>query len=98
MQQLTPKDPTEIIPIIFDFTALLSTITSISDVSVSVKTGTDINVGTMKQGVADISGTSIIQLIKNGVAGNTYIVRAEVISGSQKYVLAAILPVTSANE
>jgi len=95
-QQLTPKDPAEIIPVKFDFAALLSTITSVSSVSVSLKTGVDPNVATMKQGTEEISGTSVIQLIKNGVSGATYIVRCEVISGSEKYALAAILPVESA--
>jgi len=85
----------EIIPIIFDFTAMLNTITSINSVSITVKTGIDANVSAMIEGVPQISGTSIIQLIKNGVAGASYYIRADVVSGAEKYALAAILPVES---
>jgi len=95
-QQLTPKDPLEIVPITFDFTAILSSITSITSVAITVRTGTDASASAMIEGAAQISGLTVIQLVKNGVVGNTYIVRADVVSGSEKYALSAILPVETA--
>jgi hypothetical protein len=95
-QLLSAKDPAEIIPITFDFSSVVTTITSVSSVSVSIKTGIDATVATMIECTAQIVGTTVVQLIKAGLSDVTYTVRAEILSGTQKYVLAATLPVTTA--
>lgn len=92
-KQFTGKDSAEIVPLTFDFSAVLSTITSVSSVSVRIKSGIDVNVASMLEGAAQIQGTKVVQLVKAGVNGASYVVRAEVFSGAEKYVLSALLPV-----
>lgn len=90
---LSPKDPAEIIAVTLDFTELTTTIQS-AVWSVAVLKGTDVNVATMLQGAPSNSGGLTTHLIKNGVSGNLYLVRADVtLASGGKYALAARLPV-----
>lgn len=93
IESLDSKSPSETISITFDFKNLVSSITSVTSVEIAVKTGTDASVGTMLLGPATLSGTSVIQLVRNGVDGVVYRVRVNIISGSQAYSLAVYLPV-----
>lgn len=85
-----PKAPAEVVPVTFDFSALTTSIDSVT-VSVTVKTGMDSNVATMPLGGYQISGGKVIQLIQNGVDQTVYLIRADITTGSEKYALAAYM-------
>lgn len=90
---LSPKDPTEIINIGFDFAALTAT-PSAPTVSVELVKGTDATPSAMLSGSPSIVGSSVYQKIIGGVDGCTYNIRctASAPDGS-KYVLADVLHV-----
>lgn len=92
MKWLTPKDPAETIPITFDFSSLLTSISE-SSVAVTVLSGTDGSVGSMLSGAAQASGSSLIQAIQAGIAGNKYLVRALATGPEGTFVLSTVLPV-----
>jgi len=68
------KDPLETVPVSFDFADEIASAATPS-VSVEVVTGTDASVGSMPTGAPTIAGAVVTQLIRAGVAGNTYRVR-----------------------
>jgi len=86
------KEPGEIIPVAFDFSALVDVIDSVI-ISISVRTGIDVNVSTMLFGTSIITDAVITQLIRNGLDTNVYKIKADIFSGSKKYSLALHLPV-----
>lgn len=96
MQQLTSKDPAEVVPVVFDFAKLVGSIDSVDSVAIQVYRGTDANASSMIEGSATVSGTKVTQHIKAGIAGNRYIVRCDITRGTSKYALTAILPVEPA--
>lgn len=86
------KAPYEVIPVTFDFSALVGSITS-ATVSITVKTGTDPGVGSMLFGSYVLSGLTVRQLVQNGLNNVIYLLRANIVSGNEKYSLACYLPV-----
>ena len=74
---LSPKDPSEIVTLSFDFAALTAT-PSNPLCTLSVINGPDPDVATMKIGAATLSGTKALQQIGAGVDGKDYTVRWEV--------------------
>ena len=96
MIQLSPKDPAEIVPITFDFSALVTAVDSVT-VTCTVKTGTDAAAASMLDGSVVISAGRVVQRIKNGIDGVRYVLRADAVSGSERYALTALLPVDSAD-
>lgn len=93
MQSISSKTPAEIIPVTFDYTAILASIDAVLSVTIAVYTGTDAEVGTMLSGGPNVAGTQVTQLVRNGVAGVVYMLTALVTSGTSKYELAGFLPV-----
>lgn len=87
----------EIIPVSFDFIRLINTIDSVESLAITVKDGVDTNVGAMLIGSPVINEATVSQLVKEGVAGVIYRIKAKVISGSEKYTLALDLPVRELN-
>lgn len=76
MRIFNPKDPGESIPFALSFAADLETgetLFSITSSTISLVTGTtDPNMASMLSGSAQISGTSVVQLIVAGLSGNRY--------------------------
>ena len=79
MRIFSPKDPGESLPFALNFAGTNSdlqtgeTLTSINSVTISLVSGaTDPGMGAMLSGTAQISGTSVVQLIINGLVGNRY--------------------------
>jgi len=94
------KDPEEIVTITFDFTRDLGAeaIAAASQVvTIAVVSGADPNVGQVPNGAPQISGTKVLQSIKQGVHLVDYSTRCRIdTSGGRRLVLAALLPVRSA--
>ena len=97
MKKFDPKDPSEIVPLSFDFAALTDT-PSAPIVSIARHSGAaDASPSAMLQGAAQIIGTQVRQKITGGVAGATYLVKAQVDApDGSRYVLAGLLPVEAA--
>jgi len=91
---LSPKDAAEVIPVTFDFSNLVTTIDSAETTTVTTYSGIDATPSSLIQGDPIVSEPVIVQMIRGGVNGNSYKLRATIVSGSEKYVLSAILPVT----
>lgn len=89
---IDPKAPAECIPVTFDFIEDVPAIDS-ATVTISVKDGSDPNVATMLFGAHMIVGAEVRQLIRNGADAVTYLVRADIVSGNEKYALACYLAV-----
>ncbi len=95
MKYISPKTPSEIIPVTFDFTSVITTVSAVVSLTVIVRAGADPDVAAMLQGAPQIQGPLVVQLIKNGVAGVTYELRCVVTGGDEKYELAAQMQVIS---
>ncbi len=78
------KDSLEVIPVTIDFTNLVDQIDSVS-ITVSVKSGSDANPAALIFAPAEITGTSVQQLIQGGVDRVVYLIRMDIVSGSLKY-------------
>lgn len=88
------KDPTESIVVTFDYTALLTAISTAS-VSIAVDDGNDANAAAMLSGAPSIVGTKVLQRVINGVDGCTYRLRCTVTKADGSiYVIGNTLPVT----
>lgn len=83
--KLQSKVPAEIIPITFDFSEIITVIDNVVQTSVSVISGTDDSVSLMTYGAPIITGAQVVQLVRNGVAGNTYNVACLVAKGNERY-------------
>lgn len=92
IETLTETAPGEVIPISIDFKHLVSSIDSVI-ITVSVKQGVDANPIDSIVGSYQIVGTDIRQLIKAGLDGVVYLIRADITSGDLKYSGAVYLPV-----
>ena len=92
---LDSKTPSEIVAVSFKFDQVITSIDSVDSVTVSVVNGTDANVGTMPLNAATILGTTVTQLIRNGIDGNMYLITCNISRGSEKYSLAGYFPVIS---
>jgi len=99
MKLLPQKDPTEIVPITFDFApdiASGATVTPVS-VDVSVLNGEDSAPGDMLQGAASATGAKVVQWIKAGKAGVSYAMRCvATATDGQTLVLTSRLDVVAA--
>jgi len=91
-KQFDSKAPAEIVPITFDFSALLTSIDSVV-ISVQIRVGADPNVASMPLAAPVINGGVVQQLIQQGVDGVEYSIRADAVAGMQKYALNGHLPV-----
>lgn len=89
---LSSKATDEIIPLSFDFSNLVKSIDSVV-ITVSVRKGVDASPADLLLSSAVINSSMVQQLIKSGVEGVIYKVKASISSGDIKYSLSAYLPV-----
>jgi hypothetical protein len=84
--KISAKTPSEVIPVIFDYSELLPNATlSIVSTSIAVISGTDASASAMLYGAPVLDGLTVVQLVRNGVAGVTYNLACLVAVGSEKY-------------
>ena len=91
---LPPKDPAEKVVITFDFTDILTPISS-PVVSIFEKgTATDLY-STMGVGVFQLTGNTVLQLIQGGTSGKQYDIRCQVdiLSTGERFVVKDTLSV-----
>jgi hypothetical protein len=93
------KDPEEVVTLTFDFTDELGaeTIEPGPAVTIAVRKGADPDVAQVVNGAPQVSGATVLQSVKAGVAGVDYAVRCKVTtSGGRVLVLGRVLPVRNA--
>lgn len=83
--KISNKVPAEIIPVTFDFSEILPSIDSIVQVGVNVMTGTDAGSAAMLLGSPSLAGTSVVQIVRNGLDGVTYRLYCLVAHGGERY-------------
>jgi hypothetical protein len=92
-----PKDPSEIVHLGFDFSALTSAPLSPA-VTAAHHAGTaDATPSAILSGSPTVSGTKIVQRVTGGVVGADYLLRCQVdTAAGERFVLAGVLPVRAA--
>ncbi len=83
--KINSKVPTEVIPVVFDYSEITQTIDSIASIGIAVITGTDASSALMLVGSPVITGTSVVQLVRNGVVGVKYRLFCLATVNSEKY-------------
>jgi hypothetical protein len=92
-----PKDPSEIVPLTFDFAEDTSTPSNPVITIVRHSGAADANPAIMLTGSAQVSGATVLQKISGGVAGANYTVRCQVDApDGTRWVLSGLLPVKTA--
>jgi hypothetical protein len=94
----SPKTPSEIVTITFDFTALTASV-SLPTIDIVVASGgTDPSPSAVKRGSPQILGAKVMQEVQGGLDGVYYDVRcvATGANGSSRYELSDTLPVIQA--
>jgi len=92
METWEPKDPAERFAVSFDFSSELAAITG-ATITVQTLRGTDVAPEDVLDGAAQISGTTVLQRIKDGVHKATYKFRCEATDGTEVWVVTQALPV-----
>jgi hypothetical protein len=95
INQLSSKTINEVVPITFDFTNVLDTVTAIETITNTVVFGADPAAAAMLAGAAEIQGGQVVQLFQGGVADAVYEVLCLVTSGGEKYQLVGQMLVTA---
>ena len=93
MQTISSKTQDEIIPVSFDFGALIASIDSVQSVGVTVLLGEDAAAGAMLYNSPVITGAVCTQTVRYGIVGNSYAISVLVNSGVLKYELTAAISV-----
>lgn len=96
MDKFVSKDPLEIIPLDFDFTALLDgqKISGVPTVAVTVYTGTDASPASILSGSVVVTGDRARQNVTGGLADVEYLVRVTVTTNAGlKHTIGRVLPV-----
>ena len=91
MSTLDQKDPTEIVPVTFQFDAP-PTGNVVIEISIA-KGRADANTSTMPVGAYQVTGNDVIQLMGAGLDDRDYLLRCTVDQGNERYVNSCILPV-----
>ena len=92
----SPKDPSEIVIVTFDFAELTAAVLT-PTVSATWKRGSEDLAPALLSGNASISGAKVLQKVQGGVAGADYLLRCQVdTADAQRYVLTGTLPVRTA--
>lgn len=93
----SPKDPSEIVDLGFDFAALTSAPTS-PVVSAAHHSGTDDAApSAILSGSPSVVGAVVVQRVIGGVAGADYLLRCQVdTAAGERFILAGVLPVRAA--
>ena len=94
---MSPKDPSEIITVTFDFSDVATAISSPA-VSISVSSGKiDADLANMLSGSATVDGLKVLQRVAGGIDGNTYKLRCQVDDADgERYVIGDTLVVIAA--
>lgn len=94
---MSPKDPSEIITVTFDFSDVATAISN-PQVSISVVSGKlDPDLGNMLSGTAQVDGLKVLQRVVGGLDGNTYKLRCQVDDADgERYVVGDNLVVAAA--
>lgn len=93
IKQLSPKEPSEVVAVTFEFAALVSEIES-AVWSISVHHGVDPNSSDMLYGGVYTTGTNTQHMIQGGIPDNVYLLRVAVTSSSgEVYTGYAYLPI-----
>lgn len=87
------KTPAEIVPIGFEFIHIVSEISAIESIAIEVINGIDPDVNTMLYGAPSLSGTTVTQLLRNGVDGVTYRIIVTVTRNLEKYQLSGYMKI-----
>jgi hypothetical protein len=88
------KSPSEVIPVSFDFSALISGAIDTSGVTVTVHSGgADASAASMSSIAKSVSGKVITQPISGGVGGVTYFISCYAASGNIRVELGVYLTV-----
>lgn len=94
LKRFPAKATEEAVPLIFDFTkvvtAIDSAVFSITQVGPDPDTA---QLATMLYGAGQVTGAQAVQLVQGGGTGLDYVVKARIASGSEVYVLEGLLPV-----
>ena len=93
------KDPSEKIPLTFDFSSLTTEELSNPTITISYHSGpkTTADLSAMLLGSAQVTAQTVIQKVQGGLAGAVYKVRCQVDTAtSLRYVLSGLLPVETA--
>lgn len=94
MATFSAKDPSERIMLSFDYSKVSSSAPANPVVSISRKSGEGTSdVSLMLAGAPQVVGNSVLQLVELGDDGDDYTIRCVAECGSEKLVVAAILPV-----
>lgn len=89
---IDPKDPAETYPIEFNFSAVLSSVTS-ATVTASVVGGVDESPEAVLSGDPQVTGAKVYQRVTGGLAGCIYKLRCEATDGTNIYAATDTLPV-----
>jgi len=90
---ISSKEAGEIISVIFDFSNIVTAISSVVSVTCAVHSGTDASPSAMVTALPSITGLTVVQLVTGGYNGNSYDLKATIISGSERFSLTALLPI-----
>ena len=94
METWESKDPAEKFAVSFDFSSEMSAITS-ATVTIETMRGTDETPSDVLDGAPQISGTTVLQRIKDGEHKATYKFRCEATDGTEVWVITQALPVVT---
>jgi hypothetical protein len=91
---LSEKDPTEIVIVTFDFSAIATTVQS-PEIAATLHSGVaDETPQAIVSGSAQVDGATVLQQIAGGTAGANYALRCEVDTpDGQHFALVDVLPV-----
>lgn len=94
--QFDSKDPEEIVPLTFDFSALAIGVSNPVIAVARIAGSADANPATMLSGSPQVSGATVVQKITGGVDGARYSVRCKVDGDNgARWVIPGVLPVES---
>ena len=97
MVKFSPKDPSETVPLDFDFDPYRLGADEISGsptISVTVYTGVDADPSDLLSGAAAVIGDKVRQNVRNGTADVEYLVKATITTvAGYTYTIGRVLPV-----
>lgn len=92
-----PMDPSESVPVGFDFSALTDTPSAPVVTAARHAGAADDSPSAILDGSPTIDGSTVVQRITGGTAGTDYLLRCQVDApDGSRYVLAGVLPVRTA--
>jgi hypothetical protein len=94
IKTLSTKDPGETVPVKFFFDNMVASLDEASTVEVTLSTGTtDPQMSTMLVGDPVVADALVVQLVRGGLAGNSYKIKCTASLGTEVYISTAILPI-----